>query len=428
MAAHLDWGLLPNARSLIGLLAIIVVCGAFSERRGALPGWRWIAGAVALQFALAVVLIKAPPVWAALSIANDGLGVLQTATDKGARYMFGYLAGGDLPFAVKPGAQPPLIIAFQILPLVIVTSALAALLWHWGVLKRIAMGLGWLLERTLGIGGAVALNAGGNVFLGVVEAPLIVRAYLLHVRRAELFAMMVLGMSTVSGVVLVLYSQTLKLVVDNAFGHIITASLICLPASLLIARLLVPGDEATPADRTDEDLKFDNSIDAIIRGTMDGLQLFLAIIAVLIVVFALVALTDSILGLAPDIWGAPLTLQRLFGWIFAPLMWLLGVPWVDAQTAGSLMGTKAILNEYVAYQQMAALGPDALSPRGQLITLYALCGFANLASIGLGVSTLSTLCPARRGEIAALGFKSWVAGNLATMMVGSVIGVLTISA
>lgn len=424
----MEAGLLPNARSLVGLLVIIIVCAALSERRGTLPSWRWIAGAIGLQFALAVVLIKAPPVWAALSVANDGLSVLQTATDKGSRYIFGYLAGGDQPFAAKPGAPQPFIIAFQILPLVIVTSALAALLWHWGVLKAVAKGLGWMLERTLGIGGAVALNAGGNVFLGVVEAPMIIRAYLIHMSRAELFAVMVLGMSTVSGVVLVLYSQTLKLVVDNAFGHIITASLICLPASLLIARLLVPGDEATPADRTDQDLTYDNSIDAIIRGTMDGMQLFLAIIAVLIVVFALVALTDSVLGLAPDIWGAPLTLQRVFGWIFAPLMWLLGVPWADAQTAGSLMGTKAILNEYVAYQQLAALGPDALSPRGKLVTLYALCGFANLASIGLGVSTLSTLCPARRGEIAALGFKSWFAGNLATMMVGAVIGVLTISA
>ncbi len=422
----MDWGLLPNIRSLIGLFAIIALCAALSERRGALLGWRWVAGALGLQFALALLLIKAPPVWAALAAANDGLSVLQSATDRGSRYMFGYLAGGDLPFAVKPGAPPPLIIAFQILPLVIVTSALASLLWHWGILKRVAQGLGWLLERTLGIGGAVALNAGGNVFLGVVEAPLIVRAYLLHMSRAEIFAIMALGMSTVSGVVLVLYSQTLKLVVDNAFGHIITASLLSLPATLLVARLLVPGDEATPADRTDEDLKFDNSIDAIIRGTMDGLQLFLAIIAVLIVVFALVALTDNILGLAPDIWGAPLTLQRLFGWIFAPMMWLLGVPWAEAQMAGTLMGTKAILNEYVAYQQMAALGADALSPRGKLITVYALCGFANLASIGLGVSTLSTLCPARRAEFAALGFKSWFAGNLATMMVGAVIGVLTL--
>lgn len=424
----MDAGLLPNLRSLVGLCAIIALCAALSERRGSLPGWRWIAGAVALQFALALLLVKAPPVWAALAAANEGLSVLQTATDKGSRYMFGYLAGGDLPFAVKPGAPPPLIIAFQILPLVIVTSALAALLWHWGILKRIAAGLGWMLERTLGIGGAVALNAGGNVFLGVVEAPLIVRAYLLHMSRAEIFAVMALGMSTVSGVVLVLYAQTLKLVVDNAFGHIITASLISLPATLLVARLLVPGDEATPADRTDEDLKYDNSIDAVIRGTMDGLQLFLAIIAVLIVVFALVALTDSVLGLAPDIWGGPVTLQRVFGWIFAPLMWLLGVPWAEAQSAGALMGTKAILNEYVAYQQMATLGPDALSPRGKLITVYALCGFANLASIGLGVSTLSTLCPARRAEFAALGFKSWFAGNLATMMVGAVIGVLTLGA
>lgn len=423
----MEWGLLPNLRSLVGLGVIMGIAAACSERRGVLPPWRWIAGAVALQFGLGLLLVKAPPVWAALSAANGGLAVLQAATDKSARFVFGYLAGGDLPFAIKPGAPPPLVIAFQILPLVIVTSALASVLWHWGVLKRLARGLGWMLEKTLGVGGAVALNAGGNVFLGVVEAPLIVRAYLIHMSRAEIFAVMALGMSTVSGVVLVLYSQTLSHVVDNAFGHIITASMISLPATLLIARLMVPGEGATPADRTDEDLKFDNSIDALLRGTMDGLQLFLAIIAVLIVVFALVALMDDVMRLLPYVAGAPLSLQRLFGWIFAPLMWLLGVPWSEAATAGSLMGTKAILNEYVAYQQMASLGPDALSVRGKLITVYALCGFANLASIGLGVSTLATLCPARRAEFAGLGFKSWIAGNLSTAMVGAIVGALTLS-
>ncbi|MFA5989583.1 MAG: nucleoside transporter C-terminal domain-containing protein [Sphingomonas sp.] len=423
----LDSGLLPNLRSIAGLFVIIALSAAMSERRGALPGWRWIGGAIGLQFALAIVLVKAPPVWAALGAANGALSVLQSATDKGARYMFGYLAGGDLPFAVKPGAGPPLIIAFQILPLVIVTSALAALLWHWGVLKKLAQALGWMLEKTLGVGGAVALNAGGNVFLGVVEAPLIVRAYLLHLSRAEVFTVMAMGMSTVSGVVLVLYSQTLSQVVDNAFGHIITASLISLPATVLVARLMVPGEGATPADRTDEDLRYESSIDALLRGTMDGLQLFLAIIAVLIVVFALVALADDVLALAPYVSGAPLSLQRLMGWVFAPLMWLLGVPWGEATTAGGLMGTKAILNEYVAYQQMAGLGAGALSLRGELITVYALCGFANLASIGLGVSTLSTLCPARRGEFAQLGFKSWIAGNLATAMVGAVIGAITLA-
>lgn len=415
--------LLP-ARSLLGLAVILALAWAFSENRRSLPSWKWIRGAIALQIAIGLMVLRAPFVWDLLRAGNAAIDALDRATRVGASYMFGYLGGAELPFELKPGAVTPVIIAFQILPLVIVTSAIAALLWHWGVLKAVVRFLSWGLQRTLGVSGVVGLNAGANVFLGVVEAPLVVRAYFEKMSRAELFAVMVLGMATVSGVVLVLYAQTLSAVVDNVFGHLIAASLITLPASLLIARFMVPGESATDAPEAGNDLKYDGSIDAIIRGTLDGLQLFLVIIAVLITVFALVALVDQALGLLPALGGEPLTLRRFFGFLFAPLMWLLGIPWEQAQTAGALMGTKAILNEYVAYQQLASLPPATLDPRTTLITVYAMCGFANLASIGLCVSTIGTLCPARRAEATALGFKSWIAGNLATLMTGAIVGLL----
>ena len=273
----------------------------------------------------------------------------------------------------------------------------------------------------------MGLSGGANLFLGVVESPLVVRAYFERMSRDELFAIMVLAMSTISGAVLVLYASTLSRTMPDATGHMIAASVISLPAALLIARLMVPGDGKTADDDPEPALKYDGSMDAIVRGTMDGVQLFLAVIGVIIVMFALVALADQMLAVLPLVDGDPLTVKRAFGWLFAPLMWTLGVPWDQAPQAGALMGTKAILNEYVAYLELAALPPGTFAPRSQLIVTYALCGFANLASIGLLVSTIGTLAPSRRAEVAALGVRSWVAGNCASAMTGAVIGLVTLA-
>lgn len=378
-----------------------------------------------LQLALALLIVRVPLIWDAINLANHAVQAIEKATLVGSSYMFGYLGGAALPFPMAEGSQPPLIIAFQILPLVIVFSAISALLWHWKILSWIVRGLSWALQRTLGVSGVVGLGGGANIFLGVVEAPLVLRAYFERMSRSELFMIMVLTMANISGAILILYATTLSKTVPNAVGHMISASLISLPAAVLIARLMVPGDGKTANDPDDTSLKYDSSIDAIIRGTMDGVQLFLAVIGVIIVVFALVALVDQMLGVLPMVGGEELTLRRMFGWLFAPLMWAIGVPWSEAPTAGALMGTKAILNEYVAYLDLAALPAGELGPRSQLIVTYALCGVANLASIGLLVSTIGTLCPDRRGEAAALGVKSWIAGNLASAMTGAVIGLVT---
>ncbi|MFM7348554.1 MAG: NupC/NupG family nucleoside CNT transporter [Erythrobacter sp.] len=422
--------LFDQLRGIIGIAVLLGIAWALSENRRGHPGWKWIVGALAMQGLLAVLIVRVPIVWEAVGLVNNAVSAVEAATLKGSSYMFGYLGGAELPFALKPGAQPPLVIAFQILPLVIVFSALSALLWHWGVLRAAVNGLSFLLRRSLGVSGPVGLAGGAALFLGVVETPLVTRAYFARVSRAELFQLMVLAMATISGALLVLYATTLRAVVPDAVGHMIAASLVSIPAALLFARLLVPptqDDTATEIDKEDPGLRYESSIDAIVKGTMDGMELFLAVIAVIITVFALVALIDGILAALPLIDGAPLSLKRLLGWGLAPLMWLIGVPWGEAQAAGGLMGTKAVLNEYVAYLELAALAPGTLGPRATLIVTYALCGVANLASVGLLVSTIGTLAPERRAEAAGLGMKSWVAGNLASAMTGAWIGLVTLA-
>ncbi len=420
--------LFDQLRGLIGLAVLLVLAWAFSENRRAHPGWRWMLGALALQGLLAVLILRVPAVWAAVGLANNAVGAIEQATLKGSAYMFGYLGGAPLPFALADGAQPPLIIAFQILPLVIVFSALAALLWHWGVLRWLVNGLSFLLRRSLGVSGVVGLSGGASIFLGVVEAPLVTRAYFDRMSRSELFQVMTLTMATISGAILILYATTLRATVPDAVGHMISASLISLPAALLIARLMVPGsadDAQTAVEKDEPGLRYESSIDAIVKGTMDGMALFLSVIAVIIVVFALVALADSVLAVLPFVEGEAISLKRVFGWLLAPFMWLLGVPWAEAQAAGGLMGTKAILNEYVAYLELAALPDGTFGPRSLLIVTYTLCGVANLASVGLLVSTIGTLCPERRAEAAGLGMKSWIAGNLASGMTGAWIGLVS---
>ncbi len=420
--------LFDQFRGIIGIAVLLALAWGLSEDRTGRPGWRWIVGALGLQGILALLIVRVPFVWEVVTLANDGVAAIERATLDGSSYMFGYLGGADLPFELKEGAEAPLIIAFQILPLVIVFSALAALLWHWGVLKWLVNGLSYLLRRTLGVSGVVGLSGGANMFLGVVESPLVVRAYFAKMSRAELFQVMVLAMATISGAILILYATTLRETVPDAVGHMISASLVSLPAALLIAKLMVPGsgeETGTEADENEPGLKYENSIDAVVKGTMDGMQLFLAVIAIIIVIFALVSLTDQVLALLPLVGDEPVTLKRVFGWLFAPFMWLIGVPWAEAQAAGGLMGTKAILNEYVAYLELAALPDGTLGERSLLIVTYALCGVANLASVGLLVSTIGTLCPERRAEAAGLGMKSWIAGNIATAMTGAWIGLVT---
>lgn len=416
---------LANLQGLIGIAGILALAWALSEDRQARPGWRWIGGALLLQLAIAVVVTRVPLIWDLVGYANRAVAAIEAATLVGSSYMFGYTGGAPIPFVLQPGAQPPVIVAFQILPLIIVFSALSALMWHWGVLRVAVKCLSSALRRTLGVSGVVGLSGGSTMFLGVVETPLVLKAWFARMSRADLFMVMTLIMATISGAILVLYATTLARTVPNAVGHMIVASLISLPAAILLARLLVPGEPTAEDAEIKAELRYESSMDAVVRGAMDGIQLVLAVIAIIITVFALVNLVDQILALLPLVDGAPVTLRRAFGWLLAPVMWAIGVPWDQAGAAGALMGTKAVLNEYVAYLDLAAVPPGTLEPRSLLIVTYALCGVANLASVGLIVSTIATLAPERRGEVVDLGLKSWLSGNMASLMTGAVIGLVT---
>jgi CNT family concentrative nucleoside transporter len=303
--------ILQQGQGLIGIALILTLAWAFSEDRAARPSWRWIFGALFVQIALALAVTRVPFIWTLVGYANEAVAAVEKATLVGSSYMFGYTGGAPIPFVLKPGVEQPVIVAFQILPLIIVFSALSALLWHWGILRAAVRGLSWALRKTLGVSGVVGLGGGATMFLGVVETPLVLRAWFERMNRAELFMIMVLIMATISGAILVLYATTLSKTVPNAVGHMIVASLISLPAAVLIARLMVPGDGSMSAEDADADLKYESSMDAVIKGTMEGIQLVLAVIAIIIVVFALVNLTDQLLALLPNVDAQPLTLKRI---------------------------------------------------------------------------------------------------------------------
>ncbi len=412
---------MDGLQGIIGYAVFLALAWAISENRGAVP-WRTVAGGVLLQVALSVVILRLPGAQAVFAAMNDALLALEAATRAGTTMVFGYLGGGPLPFA-ETAAGASFVLAFQALPIVLVMSALSALLFHWRILPLLVRGMSWLLERTLGVGGAVGISTAANVFVGMVEAPLLVRPYLARVNRGELFIILAGGMAGVAGTVMALYAGIIGPRVPGALGHILAGSFISAPAAIVFAVLMVPpvGD---PTGRNVSLPQVDgSSMDAITRGTMEGLQLLLNIVAMLIVLVALVALANAMLGLLPH-HGAHWSLQRILGWIMAPLAWLAGVSWAEASTAGALLGTKTVLNELVAYLEFAALPAEALSERSRVIMTYALCGFANLGSLGIMIGGLTTMVPERRAEILDLGPRTLVAGTLATLSCGTVVGML----
>ncbi len=412
-----------HLQSAFGICVIIALAWVLSEDRRAFP-WRTVAAGLLLQAALALLLLKVPAARNGLLALNGAVDALTGATRAGTAFVFGFVGGGAAPFAVTNPAGM-VSFAFGILPLVIVISALSALLWHWRILQIVVRALAFALRKLMNIGGAVGLGSAATIFLGMVEAPLLIRPYLNRLTRSELFILMTVGLASVAGTVFFLYATILKDVVPNALGHILIASMMSLPSAILIARIMVPG-EAGVATTAESDLKYRSSMDAVARGTEDGLKIYLQILAMLIVMVALIALADTILKNLPWVWGAPLSLERIFGWLFAPVVWLFGIPWDKAATAGSLMGTKSILNELVAYLNLAALPKGALDPRATLIMIYAMCGFANLGSVGIMIAGMSTLMPERRDEIVPLAMRALVSGTMASGLTGAMIGLLPV--
>ena len=406
--------------------------GAFGEARRDPPARlaRILLGGIGLQVLIAGLMLNVPASRAVFDWAGSLVAALQSATGTGMRLVFGYLAGGPAPFdTVRP--ETSFILAFQALPLILVISALSKLLYHWGALQRIVYAIGWALQRSLGVTGPVGTSAAANIFVGMVEAPLLVRPYLASMSRSGLFATMTVGMATVAGTVLALYATILEPLLPGAAGHLIVASVISVPAGLMLAELMVPDPASLPGDAPPAaaDIVIDDpphsSIDAIAQGTREGIALLVNVTAMLIVIVSLVALANQLLGLVTVPLGAKLTIEQMLGWLFAPLAWLLGIPWAECAKAGSLLGVKTVLNELIAYLQLSQIPAGGLSERSRLILTYALCGFANFGSLGIMIGGMVAMVPARRAEIVSLGAKAIVSGTLASMMTAAVVGAMT---
>lgn len=409
-------------QSIAGLLVFAGAAWLISENRLRVRITTVLAG-IAIQLIVAFILLKLPVCRDFFISLNRLVLSLEESTAAGTSMVFGYLGGAELPFAEKyPGAS--FILAFRALPLILVISALSALLFYWKILPLVVQAFSWSLQKIMRLGGAEGLGVSANIFVGMVESPLFIRPYLTDMTRSEIFTLMTTGMATIAGTVMVLYASILSSVIPDIMGHILTASIISVPAAVTISKIMIPetGELTSGELRSPEPAL--SAMDAITKGTIQGVQLFVNIIAMLIVLVALVHLVNLVLGLLPDVGGLPVSLQRLLGLVMAPVVWLMGIPWQEAPAAGALMGTKTILNEFLAYLDMSRLAPGTLSPKSILIMTYAMCGFANPGSLGIMIGGMGTMAPERRDEIVALGLRSIVGGTLATCMTGAVVGIL----
>jgi CNT family concentrative nucleoside transporter len=412
-----------RVQGLLGYSTLLIFAWALSENRWRIP-LRIVLSGLVLQWALALLFIRVPYAAQGFLLLNLGVEALQRATEAGTGFVFGYLGGGTLPFAeTSPGAS--FVFAFRALPMILVVSALASLLFHWGVLQLIVNGFAFVLRRVMGIGGALGLGAAVHIFVGNIEGPLLVRPWLGRMQRGELFALMTCGMAGIAGTVMVLYASILGPVIPGALGHILIAAVISTPAALAVSALMAPF-HGQAGEKEDYAIGAPalSSIDALAKGTADGIIFFANITATLIVAIACVSLVNMALGLLPLVGGEAITLQYIFAWAFRPVMWLIGLSGAEAEAAARLMATKTVLNEFIAYVDLSKLGPDVLSEKSRLIVTYALCGFANFGSAGIMIGGLTAMCPDRKQDIVDLGLRSVLSGTIATCMSGAVVGVL----
>ena len=419
--------LLLNSQALFGIGVFVAIAIVLSEQR-ALPSWRLLVAGLGLQFLFAFAVFNLNFLQQMLGLINRGVNAVVNATESGTLFIFGYLGGDplnvDYPFSIsEPGAT--MILAFRILPLMLMFTVLSAILWHYRVLPIIIKGFSLVLRKSLNVSGAVGFSSAANIFIGMVESPALIRPYIAVLTRSELFVVMSCGMATIAGSVMVFYSIILQGTLDDPLGHIITASVISAPAAIMIALIMVPQSSAATSEEIQLSVEYKSLMDAITKGTYDGVRLMVSVGAMLLVLVALVALLNSLFSLIPFPGDDPLTLQRLFGYVFAPLTWLMGIPWSEAQISGSLMGTKTALNELLAFLELAELPAGSLSEKSTVIMTYALCGFANFGSLGIMIAGLSGMCPQRATEIVELAPKSLISGTLATCMTGAIAGLLS---
>ena len=419
----MEWGW-DNARALIGIALIFGIGWILSERRKDFP-WRIVLGAVAIQFGFALLLFGIPFVRNALFSANVIVDGLQEATRNGTSFVFGYVGDNQAASEIMTGEAPPLFF-FQILPVVIVVAALSAILWHWHILRWITKGFAFVFRKAMGLGGATSLAVSANVFMGMTEAPVLIKPYIRGMTRSEIFILMTAGFATIAGSVLVIYTTFLEGVMANPLAQLLTASIIAAPAAVAMALTMIP-ESADETERAHEpDFEYNSTMDAFATGAADGLKIVLNIATMLIAALALLWLVNAGLGAFPPVFGEPLSIQRILGWIFAPLMYMIGVPWGEAALSGSLMGIKTVLTEFVAFIELGNVPEDAMDPRTRIITAHAICGFANFGSIGILIGGLNIISPERRETFLELAWKTLIAGTLATCLSGAVVGALPV--
>ncbi|MDB9995990.1 Na+-dependent nucleoside transporter [Gammaproteobacteria bacterium] len=410
---------------LIGFVGLVCIAIPFSQNRTSI-NYRYIFVAIIFQIILAFALLKIPFIVQIFAYLSDGVSSLQAATQEGAEFVFGYLSNSsNSPFEAS-GAGNSMIFAFQILPLIIVISSLSALLWFWNILPLIIRAVSKVFEKLFNIGGPIGLGATANIIMGQVEAPLLVRPYLSRMSEKELLILMTAGMSTVSGSIMIaLVSMLQPQFPDlNLIQHLVSASILSIPAAIMYANIMIPSSEVTNFDGNSIPKVYDSSMDAITRGTRDGLDICLNVGAILIAFIALVSLLNSILGIAGSWVGiTDLSLQLILGYMFFPIVWLMGIPLSETLASAELLGLKTALNEFVAYGALANIEPGVLSERSKLITLYGLCGFANFSSVGILVSGISAMAPERKNDLIKVSLKALIGATLASCMTGLVIGI-----
>lgn len=421
----MEWGW-DNARAFIGIALIFAIAWGLSENRKSFP-WKIVLGAVALQFGFALLLFGVPFIREGLFQANVVVKALEDATRAGTGFVFGYI-GDNTSFATNPttsdGDQPPPLFFFQILPIVIVVAALSAILWHWHILRWVTRGFAFIFRKTMGLGGATSLAVSANVFMGMTEAPVLIKPYIKGMTRSELFILMTAGFSTIAGSVLIIYTNFLGETMANPLAQLLTASIMAAPAAVALALVMVPENTKTEERSHEPDFEYESTMDAFATGASDGLKIVFNIATMLIAALALLYLVNVMLSALPMVNGEALSIQRILGWIFFPLMYMIGVPFEEAAKSGSLMGIKTVLTEFIAFLELGNVPPDELSDRSRMITAHAICGFANFGSIGILIGGLTIIEPQRRTTFLELAWKTLLAGTFATCLSGAVVAAL----
>lgn len=413
-------------RGILGLAGFILIAWLFSERKRLFP-WRDVLVGVVLQLAIALLFLKFPGSQFVIHKLNALINIVSEATVEGTGFVFGYLSGADVPFQVADGATLSPIFFFQTLSMIIVYGSIFALLFHWRILQHVIGGVAFLLRKTLRIDGPTGTSVASTIFLGSTECLLIIKPYVPKISRTGLFCIMTAGLTTITGTLMAVYAQMLDpLLPGLVIGHLLVASFISAPAAVLIARVMIPETEDPLAQSQPIRIPspYTSCLDAITEGASSGAKIAISIAILLVAFLALTHIADHLLGKLPDFAGTPLSLARIFSWLFAPVLWLAGMPWDEAIRAGDLMALKTVFNEFVAYVKLAQLPPDTFTEHSRLILIYALCGFANFSSLGIVIGGISSISPERRGDVIALSMRSLLSATIATLMTGTVIGII----